>query len=223
MQCYTILYSKEGYFLLFEKRNEAFFFHGNNGSPGAIFPPNGTPITNGPGLFAFPGGSLNNNEPPLQGCTREFKEECGHNITFRYLPLNQPQSLATLNNLSINGTPYEILYSEMDTQNPQYLTLYVEFSTSDLREIQDLIMNTNLSQANQVRSDIRYNEIRTYNDIFMAYPYCPDDDELGTVQLWQVQREINEIRQLAQNTATDWYFQMIVYLANTILNFGIVY
>lgn len=225
MQCYIILYSNEGYFLIFEKRTEGFFFHNSAGPGGTIYPPNGTPIFNGPGLFAFPGGALNPGEQPYAGCLREFMEECGNQITFGY-QLGMPQSLQTLTTVTIdgpNGDPFDVLNSVLNTAAGNYYTLYLQFATNDLRQIQDLVMNTNLQQAAQVERDIQYNEIRTYNDIFVGYPFCPLDDELGDVQIWQVLREINEIRQLDQNPATDWYYNMIVYLANTILNLGIPY
>ncbi len=216
MQCYIILYSNEGYFLIFEKRTEGYFFQGT------IYPPNGTPIHNGPGLFAFPGGALHAGEQPYLGCLREFIEECGNDIDFGF-EIGQPQSLATLNDVRINNLTFDILSSNIATSVGNYHALYLEFTIDDLRDIQYVILNTNFDQANQVRNDIHYNEIRNYNDIFQGYPFCPLDDELGDVQLWQIEREINEIRLLDQNVATDWYYDMIVYLANTILNAHINY
>lgn len=216
MQCYIILYSHEGYFIIFEKREEGFFFQG------VIYPPNGIliPIANGAGLYAFPGGALNVGEQPFEGCLREFTEECGADIVFGYG--HQAPSLLTLTTLTINGSIYNILSNDLNTVTGNYHTLYLQFNTDDLRQIQNIVLN-NIEQANQVRRDIHYNEIRNYNQIFIGYPFCPLDDELGNSQLWQVQREINEIRLLRQSQYTNWYYDMIVYLANTILNLGIRY
>lgn len=223
MQCYIILYSKEGYFLIFEKREEAFFFHGSNGRPSKIFPPDGVPITNGPGMFAFPGGALDSGEEAFKGCLREFREECGNAISFGYMPANQPQSLLNLNNLKIDTSTYSILYNTLNTVGDTYTTLYLEFSIDDLRQIQDIIVSTNFEAANQARLDIHYNEIRDYDSIFRYYPFCPLDDELGQAQIWNVAREINQIRELQANNATDWYYDMIVFLANEILQLNINY
>ncbi len=216
MHCYIILYSNEGYFLIFEKRTEGYFFQGT------IFPPNGTPIHNGPGLFAFPGGALNPGEEPYLGCLREFIEECGNDIDFGF-EIGQPQSLATLIDVRINNLTFDILSTELATAGANYHVVCLEFTTESLREIQAVILQTNFDHANQVRNDIHYNEIRNYAEIFQGYPFCPLDDELGDVQLWHIEREINEIRLLEQNAATDWYFDMIVYLANTVLNAQINY
>ncbi|KIX21467.1 hypothetical protein SY27_07085 [Flavobacterium sp. 316] len=221
MQCYTILYSQEGYFLIFEKREEGFFFHDAVGTGGFIYPPNGIPIKNGGGLFAFPGGAVNQEEEPFKSCLREYTEECGNSISFNYYPLNQPQSLATLSSMSINGETYTILLGLLETIPDKYYTLYLEMSLDDLRQIQAIIVSTNFNQASQARENIHYNKIKNYTQIFEAYPFCPLDDELGQVQLWQALREVNEIRLLSKNKATDWYYDMIVYLANTILNLGI--
>lgn len=221
MQCYIILYSNQGNFLIFEKREEAFFFHGSNGRPSAIFPPDGTPITNGPGLFAFPGGALNSGEEQFKGCLREFTEECGRAISFAYTPPNSPQALPYLSNLIMDRSNYNILYKQLNTVGSNYTTLYLEFSNDDLRQIQNIIVTTNFEAADQARRDIHYNEIRNYDEIFIAYPFCPLDDELGQVQLWNLKREINEIRDLRRNQATDWYYDMLVFLANQMLHLNI--
>lgn len=223
MQGYIILYSRQGNFLIFEKREEAFFFHGSNGSPSAIFPPDGIPITNGPGKFAFPGGAINSGEEPFKGCLREFREECGNAISFGYEPANQPQSLLNLNNLIIDTSRYDILYNQLNTVGSNYTTLYLEFSNDDLRQIQNIIVTTNFEEANQARRDIHYNEIKNYDSIFQYYPFCPLDDELGQVELWNLIREVNEIRALGRDRETDWYYNMIVFLANQILQLNIHY
>ncbi len=223
MQCYIMLYSKEGYFLIFEKREEGFFFEGTNGGQGVIYPPDGHPIVHGPGLYAFPGGKLHKIETPFKGCLREFTEECGNQISFDYTPPNQLETLTALSSININRSSYKILFSILNTVPNNYHTLYLNFETSDLRQIQNIVTNTNFVQANQVRSDIHNTKIRSYNAIFQRYPYCPSDDELGHSELWQIEREINEIRLLRTNQATDWCYDMIVYLANTILHARIPY
>ncbi len=222
MQCYIILYSNEGRFLTFTKRTMAYFFHNANGIGGTIYP-YGVPINNGPGLFAFPGGALNVGEEPFRGCLREFVEECGAQINFGYLPLNQPQSLATLNNVTIDGHQYTILNNTLNTIVNNYYALYLQFDDADLEQIEAIVLETNLENNANAAAEVRDENFGTYDAIFNIYPFCPLDNELDDCNLWQVQDEINPIRLLNQNEATDWYYDMIVYLANTILNLGIHY
>lgn len=222
MQCYIILYSNDGRFLTFTKRNMAYFFHNANGQGGAIYP-HGLPINNGPGLFAFPGGKLDKGEVPFQGCLREFIEECGSQINFGYLPLNQPRTLATLNNVTINGHHFNITGNTFNTIATNYCALYLQFDAAVLEQIEAIILDTNLENAANAAAEIRDENFGTYDAIFNIYPFCPLDNELDDCNLWQVEDEINQIRLLNQNPATDWYYNMIVYLANTILNLGIPY
>jgi 8-oxo-dGTP pyrophosphatase MutT (NUDIX family) len=224
MQCYTILYSKEGYFLIFKKRAESYFFHGSNENSGTIFPPNGTPIIHGPGMFTFPGGALNLGEDEFKGCLREFREECGSAISFGYQLANKPQSLLYLDNLILDGSKHPILYNQHQIVGNDYTVLYLEFSIDNLKQIQDIILTTNFEAANQVRKDIQDRKISDYDSIFQRYPFCPLDDELGQVQIWQVTREKNQIRDLKKDKGvTDWYYDMIVFLANEILQFNVEY
>lgn len=153
---------------------------------------------------------------------REFIEECGNQIVFNYLPANQSQSLLTLNNVSINGSAFDILESILNT-TPDYYTLYLEFDIEDLEQIEALILDTNLEEAINAQAEIIDGNFGTYEAIFNIYPFCPLDNELEDAELWQVQGQINQIRLLRQNPATDWYFNIIDYLANIILDLSIPY
>lgn len=107
--------------------------------------------------------------------------------------------------------------------NDKYYALYLEFSTANLNEIETIILDTNLEDTSNAVADIIDGNLGSYEGIFNLYPFCPLDNELATIQRWQVQNQINEIRLLNQNNATNWYYNIIVYLANTMLNLGIPY
>lgn len=218
MQCYTILYSDEGSFLTFTKRFTAFFFHSATG--GQLYP-DGVPITNGPGLFAFPGGRQDPGEQSYQASLREFTEECGVQINFSYNPVTS-NALANLALININGSPYHILSTD-SLQTKNYYALYLEVDPDDLAQIEMLISDTNLEENANAAAEVNDGNFGTYQAIYNYYPYCPADNELSEASMWDIQANINEIRALNNNGATDWYYQMIVYLANHILNAGIPY
>lgn len=226
MQCYTILYTDSGHFLNFVKRSTAYFFHNATGTGGTLYP-NGVAITNGPGLFAFPGGALDNGEVPFQGALREFTEECGSQIWFQYNPPTgyQINQLANIifDTPGTTGvyTPYPILNAQIN-QTSNYYALYLQVSDDSLNQI-ELIMGTNLEENSSAAAEVIDGNFGTYDAIFNYYPYCPPDNELSEANIWQVQQDIDEIRALQANTQTDWYYDMIVYLANNLLNLGINY
>lgn len=218
MQCYTIFYSQDGSFLIFEKRTESFFFH-----PDQVFGPNGNPVANGPGTFAFPGGLLNNGEADFLGCLREFTEECGRDIVFNFANNNRVWN--NLRTVTIDGNPpIAIPEYHLHTVGNDYHALYLEVAYADLRQLQVLIADTNFSEADQARADIANDPNMTYADVVQQYPFAPMDDELGQVQMWHVRREVDEIRELRNNVGvTDWFFYMINELANTLLGANIPY
>ena len=198
MQCYIILYSNNGRFLIFEKHTRAYFFH--------------NPAGGGAGGHIYPDGF-----PIKKGCLREFTEECGARINFIYNP-RLPQTLVNLNSMTLDGVDtYPILGGRLNTVDRYYHCLYLEFTVENLRQIQYIILNTFFEEAKQARRQINNGTIRDYAAIHQAYPTCPFDDELGSVEIWDVQREINEIRLLNSNPATDWYYAMIMFLKDNIL------
>jgi hypothetical protein len=123
----------------------------------------------------------------------------------------------------VNGAKYEILLSFWNTVPNKYYTLYLEFSTDDLRQMQQIVANTNMAQANRARIGIYNKVIQNYDQIFKYNPFCSLNDELFNPELWQIKRKVNEIRLLSKNPITNGYYEMIVYLANYILNANIPY
>jgi hypothetical protein len=219
MKSYVVLYSQEGYFLTFTKRDLTYFNHDTK-----EVNPNGVSIEKGSGQFTFSGGRFDNNEEePFRACLRKLTEECGKEISFEFFPLDQPQSLLTLRNMIVNGVSYEILLSFWNTVPNNYHTLYLELSIDNLRQIQDFVTNTNIAQANRARIGIYNNVIQNYDEIFKYNPFCPLNDKLFNSELWQIKSEIVKIRFLSQNQITKGYYEMIIYLANDILNANVPY
>lgn len=216
MKYYTVLYSHEGYFLTFTKRDYSYFKTNEINSHGFI-------IDDGPNQFTFPGGSFaNKEEKPFMVCLRTFREGCGKKISFQFSPLDKEQSLGNLRNMMLNRKSYEILLGRLMTQANQCHILYLEFSTKDLKQIQGHISTTNIAQANLARIAI-YNEvIQEYEQIFKYFSFSPLNDTLHYPELWQI-GEIEKIKLLKQNKMTTIYYNMIVYLANNILNANISY
>jgi hypothetical protein len=218
MECYVVLYSQEGCFLTFTKRDLTYFNHDTK-----EINPKGSLIKKGSGQFTFSGGRFKNDKEPFRACLRKFTEECGKEISFVFFPSNRPRALLTLRNMIVNGASYEILLSFLNTVPNNYHTLYLEFSTDNLRQIEDIIKNTNIAQANRARIGIYNNVIRNYDEIFKYNPFCPLNDELFNPELWQIEREIDKIKFLSKDPITNGYYEMIVYLANDILNANIPY
>lgn len=218
MQCYTILYTIEGYFLTFTKRERSYFYHGN---PGQIFT-NGVAVTNGPGLFAFPGGRVDVTETAFEGCLREFTEECGCQIAFDFtLYGNTIDELIglTLTNLS---EPCDVL-SAQEYENDDYYALFIQFNADDFRQIELNITETTMENNANAAFEVRSGNFASYDAIFNIYPYCPLDNELYEAEVWHIRHQIDEIRALANDQETDWYFDMIVFLANVILDEDVPY
>ena len=223
MQCYTILYTGTGYFLTFVKRTTAYFYHNADGQGGTLYE-QGLPITNGPGLFAFPGGRLDQGETPTEGCLREFTEECGSKISFSYNAAGtQVESIIfnDANNQQV-AEEYDILHSQING-TADYQALYLQVSDEDLNQIEMVIMDTNLEENSNAAAEVSDGNFGTYDAIFNTYPFCPLDNELSEANVWQVQQDINQIQALNANVQTDWYYAMIVDLANGILNMNINY
>jgi ADP-ribose pyrophosphatase YjhB (NUDIX family) len=220
MKCYVVLYSQEGCFLTFTKRNLAYFYHDTN-----EINPVGFSIENGSGQFTFSGGRFNDDEEPFKACLRKFTEECGKEIFFEFFTSDQSQSesLLTLRNMKVNGARCEVLLSFLNTVPNNYHTLYLEFSPYNLRKIRNMVTNTNIAQANRARIGIYNKVIQNYDEIFRYNLFCPLNDKLFNSELWQIEREIDKIRLLSQNQTTNGYYEMIVYLANDILNASIPY
>jgi 8-oxo-dGTP pyrophosphatase MutT (NUDIX family) len=218
MKSYVVLYSQEGYFLTFTKRDLTYFNHDTK-----EVNPNGVSIEKGSGQFTFSGGRFDNNEEPFVACLRKLTEECGKEISFEFFALNKSEPLLILRNMIMNGASYEILLSFWNTVPNNYHTLYLELSTDNLRQIEDIIKNTNIAQANRARIGIYNNVIQNYDEIFKHNPFCPLNDKLFNSELWQIQSEIVKIRFLSQNQITKGYYEMIIYLANDILNANVPY
>lgn len=201
MQVYAVLYSGEGNFLMGRKPKLGYFFH--DSSDGEIYP-KGVSL-NGAEKPALPGGKLEG-EDIEAGAQKEFQEECGEKISF------------SSSSLTINGQKYELKATDTEKSScDKYYAAFFKFADKDLKEIFNLILNTNLRQAKNAVEKICNKEITVYKDIIKEYTYCPPDNELDTAEIWNLKGNKEEIDKLEKDNATGWFYEILMYLKQKLI------
>jgi hypothetical protein len=202
MQVYTMMFSANGDFMIFWKREKGFFYHGKDG--GAIIK-SGQPIPYGANHFALPGGKMESDDITIEG-RKEFMEECGAKICFGDTVLK------------INGQEYPICNEHTYQFSTDYSAYYVKLSNTNLKELFSILSDTNFPQSINAVGDIKQGVITTYDAIFERYPYCPADNELDYVWLWNILQNQDAINQLNKEP-TDWFYNIIMYLKQNFIYF----
>ncbi len=185
-QTYAVVYDEHGNFFIARKNERAYFFHSKGGG-GTIFP-NGIRIKNGPGLSALPGGKLEADDPAI-GAADEFFEETGVQLRAFEQELTPPE------------------YHE----DPDYFGVYFKVSSEILTLISREAIQ-NIATAGQAAAGIRNGRIRTYDGIFEIYPNCPQDNELGSGEIWNLFTDWAKIEALRGSRSTDWFYHILLNL-----------
>lgn len=203
MFVYTMVYSTEKNFLLFTKPLKGYFFS-KNGKGSLV--KKGQPLHGG-GFNAFPGGTAESSDIKEEG-QREFVEECGRLIDF------VDDDRVTLSPLSDDEDDI-IVYIERSfvrkfKNDPYgYSALYIQLSDDDLRTVGHYLDTLSIPDGVRAVKDIIRGEITSYTEIGERYPYAPWDNELDSVALWNYDTDLKEIKKLAKNRNTDWFYNII--------------
>lgn len=180
MLVYTIVYDQSGNFLKFTKCEKGYFF-----SDGQAIYTDGVSLKGG-GKFAFPGGDPKISKP-VEGAIKEFLEETG----------------VSLNDYTLEKTTNLI--------GSGYNGIFFLVSKEDLQKIFATIQ-TNLGIANKVIEKIKSGTIKSYQDITSNQEYagCPPDNELQDIAIWNLKTNAESIDSLKNDTATDWFYNMLL-------------
>ncbi|WP_423396494.1 hypothetical protein [Burkholderia sp. LMG 21824] len=185
-QAYAVVYDTSKNFFIAVKNEVAFFFHTDNNGNGVIYPPDGTPIKNGPGEPALPGGGVAGKADPAIGAANEFQEETG----------------VELREFDLELKPKE--WHEK-TNKYEYYGVYYRFSRAVFNDVSRKAI-ANINTGAQAAAAIGNGRIRTYRDIFKTYPNCPKDNELAAGLIWNLDRDWSRIQALNNSTSTNWFY-----------------
>ena len=211
MQIYTLIYSATGQFLIFTKPLKGYFFKN-----GAAIYSDGQDLNSG-GNSALPGGRVEFLDKSLVAAgRREFIEECGGRFEFRSAPERLCLGQTSLRILNEAGQVFQAM---VNSQNVQYAAYYFELGLEYLEALLDLMSRTEPTQGTLVQGveaaqEIQAGTITNYATIFENYPFCPLDNELESVRMWNVLdgHFDDDINRLAESEETDWYYRIIMNL-----------
>ncbi|MDR6502025.1 NUDIX hydrolase [Burkholderia sp. DN3021] len=195
-QTYAVVYDTSKNFFIAVKNTSGFFFHTDNNGNGNIYPPDGTPIRNGPGEPALPGGGLAANTDPAIGAANEFQEETG----------------VELRKFDGKLMPKEWHHG---TGKSEYYGVYYQFSNAVFNDISGKAI-ANLKTGADAAAAIGNGRIGTYKDIFKIYPNCPKDNELATGSIWNLDRDWSKIQALNNSQSTNWFYIILKNLKDNI-------
>ncbi|MGZ2745142.1 NUDIX hydrolase [Burkholderia stagnalis] len=191
-QTYAVVYdSNSKNFFIAIKNQRSFFYHTNGGQ---IFP-DGEAIKHGPGLAALPGGRLESDDPAI-GAADEFREETG----------------VELRRFHCEVWPKEWHAGSGDWE---YYGVYFKFSSTEFQSASEAAIQNLVTGAAAARS-IASRQIRSYRDIYKRYPNCPEDNELASGEIWNLDKDWAKIDALAKNKNTDWFYSILLNLRNVL-------
>lgn len=182
-QVYAVVHDGTGNFLMARKNTYGFFFSTNGGA----IVQKGQGL-NGAGLPAFPGGGLES-YTAIEGAKKEFLEETRVNLNQFGLKCAE---------FKYNSRRGKHLFS----------AVFFQVDTTYLRTIQKLAAK-NLIIGNDVASAIYRNKATSYKDNIENNPYCPLDNELFSIEIWNVDTNKDDINALCDHEQVGWYYLII--------------
>lgn len=205
-QAYAVVYEGQGQFLLARKLAKGYFFHDKGGRIVKA----GQNL-NGGGKYALPGGKKEPGASYLDTAEKEFREETGQALTGRY------------DKVALPGAPWDGGLSRDGRTHFYYIAAYFKVSPQTLSTLITTITRQNLPASRQVVDAIvngtKVNNITIgrYSDIKRAAPLCPEDNELDTVDPWDLLGRWGTIDTWKTDGDLGWYYTVLKYLKDNIL------
>jgi hypothetical protein len=86
--------------------------------------------------------------------------------------------------------------------------VYFRCSPADFQAITDAAIE-NLKTAVKVVAAIKSRNIKTYQEIATKFGNCPQDNELESVDIWNLQTNLDKIKALENSKDTSWYYRIL--------------
>jgi ADP-ribose pyrophosphatase YjhB (NUDIX family) len=195
-QVYAIVYDDTRRVLIAKKNAQSLFFHHTaKASPVMV---------NGGGKPAFPGGEMDSHTAGTQPAQnlieaeakKEFQEETGVALAFSITAAHGWDAGFT----DKKGRPFH------------YAAAYFKIDGKALDQLVSDVTG-NLKVAATVVTAIKNKTIKAGSAIdTSAYKGCPADNELESVQLWELAKEWETIKTWAATNDLNWYFNILDHL-----------
>jgi ADP-ribose pyrophosphatase YjhB (NUDIX family) len=193
MQVYAVYYEASGRFLLGLKLQLGYFFY--NPKTGGRIVPRGQGL-NGGGKCALPGGKKEANETVIDGARREFLEETAAGI------------------VAIRADEHQFKDHKHDLD---YATAFFRIQPEIFDTTTLAIIKTNLPAGLEAMAAVKDGRIKQYAEIERRFGASPQDNELETAEVWNVQTDWDKIAEWRADKDLSWYYEILLYLKDTVL------
>ncbi|MFP4599385.1 MAG: NUDIX hydrolase [Persicimonas sp.] len=191
---YAVVHDGTGKFLLAHKNQKGFFFFNDREQRGKIVP--GGQVLHGAGDYALPGGARGQNESVVAGAKREFAEETNFDIS------------------GLQATPN---YFTGTQGRNTYYGVYVQASgLSDICTPVQAHLDAGTQAALAVQAGT-YGK-GDYDRMRREHPGCPKDNELDSIDIWDVTNPNNwaQIENFKNSQDTDWFYHILLHLKESL-------
>lgn len=148
-------------------------------------------VLNGGGNYALPGGKLDTGEGVTTGATREWREETNTAV--------QPQA------------------TNEKSWGRQYGAGYFRVSVQELERAAQRIDGVVIPAAEGAVDDIIAGRITRYPQVHTMFPEAPADNEIATVQIWNLQTDWSRIDAWQGHAELGWFYNILNYLRESVL------
>jgi 8-oxo-dGTP pyrophosphatase MutT (NUDIX family) len=146
---------------------------------------------NGGGNYALPGGRLNRGEAVIDGARREWNEET-----------NSP----------VNSHP-----DNQQSWGTSYGAGYFRVSTQEFERVAQRTDRVVIPAAEGAVNEIIQGRITRYAQIHPMFPEAPADNEIETVQIWNLDTDWTRITAWQGHAELGWFYNILEYLRDSIL------